>query len=84
MPISERTRKIRFALGYCPTCRCRIPRLGRKTCDVCIERAVERRRTWRRGGLCVDCREPTGGSRRCYLCDRANKEANLARRAQRE
>jgi hypothetical protein len=81
------------AAGLCPSCRWRIPKPGRVTCQYCIDKAQDRRRAWRDAGLCVDCVRPHGSdSRRCHACkvehrklsnerEKAKRRASLAVRA---
>ena len=65
----------RRAKGLCPSGGKRMPESGRKTCAPCIRAAGARRTRWRNDGLCVDCRTPTGGTRRCTPCRLRNAEA---------
>lgn len=74
------------AAGLCPSCRWRIPKPGRVTCQHCIDQAQDRRRAWRDAGLCVDCVRPhPDGTRRCVACQKAhgkrNNESKKATRA---
>lgn len=65
--------------GFCPSCGKRKPKRGRVSCAKCIKAAGSRRQRCVDAGLCVDCRAPTGGTRRCYLCQLTHQTEKTAR-----
>lgn len=54
--------------GLCLECRCRKPRDGVKTCDVCLQRANDRTEQYRLRGKCDCGRKPVAGKAHCQRC----------------
>lgn len=65
------------ARGLCQECRCRSPRDGVKTCDVCLQRAKDRVEERRLRGKCDCGRRPVRGKAACRRCidDRIPRDA---------
>lgn len=71
--------------GLCQECRCREPREGVKTCDVCLQRAADRTTEHRLRGRCDCGKRVVSGKAHCQRCidalirrDRLCKERRVA------
>lgn len=70
-PNAQRVRELRAAAvasGLCQECRCRPTREARKTCQVCSDRRVARRRAREEAGLCRCGAQAEPGRKKCGPC----------------
>lgn len=70
--------------GLCSECRCRFPRAGIKTCDVCLGRKQKRKDANRARGLCACGKRRWRDYKQCAACMETEAQSTRSKQRQAE